>query len=211
MPIDAITPDATTPDPTLTDASPTPDLRQLLSEAIHASRPDIAPRLGTDPAAHLDLIALALDARSETDALVRAAVSAARSAGCTWEAIGQVLDMSRQAAQQRYGKDAEELPRVGGRVVRLAPLSAFNEMQVLDRAGRYGWHCIGYGALFHVVQKSDVQWEHRRCSAIGAEHRQLEADGWERIGSGWFTLAYYKRSTGAPALEEPTADDYLMR
>lgn len=192
-------------------ASTHPELRQLLSEAITAARPDLSERLGTDPAAHLDLVSLALAARSETDALLRAAISSARSAGCTWEAIGHVLDMSRQAAQQRYGGEDSALPRAGGTILRLAPLTAFTEMRVLDRAGRYGWHSIGFGALFHIVEKSDLQWEHRRVHVVGADRRELEDAGWEQIGSLWFPWAYYKRCTGEPALPEPTTDDYLMR
>lgn len=192
-------------------ASTHPELRQLLSEAITAARPDLSERLGTDPAAHLDLVSLALAARSETDALLRAAISSARSAGCTWEAIGHVLDMSRQAAQQRYGGEDSALPRAGGTILRLAPLTAFTEMRVLDRAGRYGWHSIGFGALFHIVEKSDLQWEHRRVHVVGADRRELEDSGWEQIGSLWFPWAYYKRCTGEPALPEPTTDDYLMR
>ena len=192
-------------------AAPHPELRQLLSEAITAARPDLSVRLGTDPAAHLDLVGLALAARSETDALLRAAISSARSAGCTWEAIGHVLDTSRQAAQQRYGGEDSALPRAGGTILRLAPLTAFTEMRVLDRAGRYGWHSIGFGALFHIVEKSDLQWEHRRVHVVGADRRELEDAGWEQIGSLWFAWAYYKRCTGEPALPEPTTDDYLMR
>lgn len=192
-------------------ASTHPELRQLLSEAITAARPDLSERLGTDPAAHLDLVSLALAARSETDALLRAAISSARSAGCTWEAIGHVLDMSRQAAQQRYGGEDSALPRAGGTILRLAPLTAFTEMRVLDRAGRYGWHSIGFGALFHIVEKSDRQWEHRRVHVVGADRRELEDAGWEQIGSLLFPWAYYTRCTGEPALPEPTTDDYLMR
>ena len=192
-------------------ASTHPELRQLLSEAITAARPDLSERLGTDPAAHLDLVSLALAARSETDALLRAAISSARSAGCTWEAIGHVLDMSRQAAQQRYGGEDSALPRTGGKILRLAPLTAFTEMRVLERAGRYGWHSIGFGALFHIVEKSDLQWEHRRVHVVGADRRELEDAGWEQIGSLWFPWAYYTRCTGEPALPEPTTDDYLMR
>jgi hypothetical protein len=195
----------------MTTESSTPDLRQLLSEAIAAAGSDLATRLGTDPVAHLDLIALVLQARSETDVLLRSAISAARSAGCTWDAIGQVLAMSRQAAQQRFGKEEPLEARPGGRVLRLAPLSAVNEMQVLDRAGRYGWHGIGFGALYHVVQKSDQQWEHRRALVVGAEKRWLEAEGWEQFGGAWFPWVYYKRCTGEAALPEPTTDDYLMR
>jgi hypothetical protein len=191
--------------------SDSPDLRQLLSEEIDSAGPGLADRLATEPEAHLELVALVLRARAETGALLRSAISAARSAGCTWEAIGQVLDMSRQAAQQKYGKDEPLEPRPGGRVVRLAPLSAVNEMRVLERAGQYGWNGIGYGALFHVVQKSGQQWEHKRVHVVGAEKRRLESEGWERFGGTWFPWVYYKRCTGEAALPEPTTDDYLMR
>lgn len=34
---------------------------------------------------------------------VRIAVSAARDAGCTWEEVGSVWGITRQAAQQRFG------------------------------------------------------------------------------------------------------------
>jgi len=84
-------------------------------------------------------------------------------------------------------------------------------MRVLDRAGQYGWHGIGFGALFHVVQKSDRQWEHKRVYVVGPEKRRLEAEGWERIAGAWFPWVYYKRCTGTAALPEPTTDDYLMR
>ncbi|MGV8978924.1 MAG: hypothetical protein ACOH17_12850 [Cellulomonas sp.] len=191
-------------------AAPHPDLRQLLSDSLTAARPDLGARLGADPAAYLDLVALAHAARSETDALLRGAVSSARSAGCTWEAIGQVLDMSRQAAQQRYGGEDLSLPRTGGKILRLAPLTAFTEMDVLERAGRYGWHSIGFSTLLHIVEKSDLQWEHKRVR-LGEDRRELEAAGWEKIGTLWFPWAYYKRCTGEPALPEPITDDYLMR
>jgi hypothetical protein len=200
-----------TPQSVPTSTSRQPDLRELLAEALAAADPQIAPRLGNDPEAHLDLVALALAARAETDALLRSAVSSARTAGCTWEAIGRVLDMSRQAAQQRFGGDVSEPARPGGRVQRLAPLSAVNEMGVLERAGRYGWHSIGYGPLFHIVEKSDVQWEHRRLVALGRSRHRSAENGWERIGEGWFPWLYEKRATVLPALPEPTADDYLMR
>lgn len=40
----------------------------------------------------------------DTDTELRAAVSAARSQGATWEAIAQALGMTRQNANKRFGK-----------------------------------------------------------------------------------------------------------
>ncbi|HEY3437952.1 MAG TPA: hypothetical protein VGK35_09710 [Actinotalea sp.] len=204
------------PDPSSSSSSPEArDLRSLLSQAVLASEPGLQERLLTDPSAHLELIALSARARGESDELVRLSVASARSAGCTWEAIGGVLSMTRQAAQQRYGSPAAETPSEAGtavgRTTRLAPMSAFNEMQVLERAGRYGWHSVAYGPLFHIVMKSDVQWEHERVLTGGPRKRYLEAQGWEPFGTGWFPFAYYKRRTGKPALPEPAQDDYVMR
>jgi hypothetical protein len=39
-----------------------------------------------------------------SDRLIRESVSEARSAGVTWAQIGQVLDCSKQAAQQRFSR-----------------------------------------------------------------------------------------------------------
>src|SRR5690606_11380655 len=91
-----------------------------------------------------------------------------------------------------------------------SPLTAFNEMDVLDRAGTFGWHSVAFGPLYHVVVKSEEQWEHRRVSVIGANRHQLEAEGWQRIGSMWFPWAYYARPTGRPALAEPVSEDHLL-
>ena len=69
--------------------------------ALDQARPDLAPRLQDDPAAYLELVTLARDAHSETGELLRAAVVSARRAGCTWEQVGGVLGMTKQAAQDR--------------------------------------------------------------------------------------------------------------
>lgn len=189
------------------DSPTTPTLREHLAAALDAAEPGLAARLADDPAAHLDLVALARDARSETDVLLGAAVASARAAGCTWEQVGGVLGMTKQAAQQRYGRRDElavpEPASAGPRTMTLAPLSAFNEMRVLERAGRHGWHSVGYGALFHVVERSEVQWEHAR-TGIASRPR---GDGWERVGGGWVLWSYWARPTSEPALPGP--DDVL--
>lgn len=83
-------------------------LRAHLSETITAADPTLRDRLLTDPDAYLDLVALTAQARTETDALLRLAVAGARAAGCTWESVGGVLGMTKQAAQQRYSAPPDE-------------------------------------------------------------------------------------------------------
>ena len=85
----------------------------------------------------------------------------------------------------------------------LAPLTAFNEMRVLERAGRYGWHGVAFGPMYFLVEQSDEQWEHHR-SYVGAGPLRA-GDGWQRIGTLWFPWVYYKRPLGVPPL--PGLDD----
>lgn len=186
-------------------------LTQLLSDAIAKADPEIDPGLDHDPAAYLALVRLTSQARESVDELLISAIAAARSAGHSWDTVGAALGMSRQAAQQRFGKrigDAPD-PDPDGRTRRLTPLTAFNEMRILNRAGSYGWHSVGFGTLFHTVRKSDEQWEHTRASAL-ASREKLEADGWQKVGTLWFPWAYFKRPLGIPALPEPVSGDYLM-
>lgn len=185
-------------------------LRSALSGAIDAVEPGLRARLLHDPQAYLDLVALTAQARSETDAMLRLAVSGARAAGCTWEQVGRVLDMTRQAAQQRYG-GADDGPgqTPEGRTARLAPVTAFTEMPVLERAGRFGWELVSCHAATLVVRKTDVQWEHERVFASRGTARSLEAQGFQVV-TAWFPWTYLKRPTDRPAEPEPQRDDYLM-
>ena len=59
----------------------------------------------------LDLVRAAHEIRDGAEALMAAAVQQAREAGRTWQEIGAVLGVSRQAAFQRYGKPID--PRSG--------------------------------------------------------------------------------------------------
>ncbi|MFI2753274.1 hypothetical protein ACGIF2_07545 [Cellulomonas sp. P22] len=185
-------------------------LRDHLARALHDVDPTLSERLTHDADAHLELVALARAARSETDVLLAAAVQSARSAGCTWEQVGSVLGMTRQAAQQRYGQpDASATAATTGGGSRpqliLRPLTAFNEMSVLARASRYGWHSVAYGPLFHIVERDDRQWEHTRT------HGSVPSgDGWMPVGSGWAWWSYWARPTDAPALDgDPSATELV--
>ncbi len=182
-------------------------LAESLAASLTEATPGLGERIANDPEAYLDLVAVAAKAERKTGELLRSAVTAARSAGQSWEAIGAKLGISRQAAQKRYGEGAgggEEAARQGGEgeVRVISGLTAFNEMRVLERVGRYGWHSIGYGALHHVVRKSDRQWSHVRIVGAPETMAKLLAEGWEMVGSMWFPWAYLKRELSEPALVE---------
>lgn len=174
------------------------EFSDVVAKAIAHLEPGLDKRLRDDPQAHLDLVVLTRRAHDEVGLLLGSAVAAARAAGWSWEAIGSSLDMSRQAAHQRFGRLSEAAPGTSeGR--RLVGLTAMGEMDTLADWGRRGWHSVGFGPMFHDIIKSDVQWEHCRVVVGSRAARGLERNGWERIGTMWFPWIYFKRSTGRPA------------
>ncbi|MCW2841779.1 MAG: hypothetical protein JWR55_3262 [Aeromicrobium sp.] len=179
----------------------------LIARAVARLDPSLERRLDTDPQAHLDLVLVARRAHDQTNRLLHGSVASARAAGWSWEAIGTALGMSRQAAQQRFGLKAAAVPGTGEHR-QLVGLTAFSEMDQLEEWGRHGWHSVGYGPLFHDVEKTSVQWEHRRAVVGSRKARELEGKGWERIGSMWFPWLYFKRPLDVPAVPgEPGAPE----
>lgn len=193
-------------------------LRTRLSDAVLDARPGLRARLAHEPEAYAELVALTAQARDEADALLQEAVAGARAAGLTWDAVGQALGMTKQAAQQRFGRaepapagrTPDGLPGDPDRTTKVGPVTLFNEMGALEHAGRRGWRVVGSGTSFHVVTKTDEQWEFRRVFASRAEGRALEADGWHRFSRGWFPWGYYQRSTGEPAEPDPMVGGYTV-
>ncbi|MDR1078467.1 MAG: hypothetical protein LBL55_07400 [Propionibacteriaceae bacterium] len=177
-------------------------VRQSLIDTIVSQDPG---RL-VDPAgddAWLDLMAVTAAVAEEAAKLLNQSVLAARRAELSWTKIGAELGVTRQAAQQRFGR--AEPAQWGAyqsqgerpdRVWRLRPLSFDNELEELERWGRQGWHSVGAGSDFHDVAPSEEIWEHQRLPLTAA------ADGlgpdWIRIGFV-FPYVYYARPTGQPA------------
>ncbi len=77
---------------------------------------------GNDP---LEMVRAANEVQDRAEALLAAAVQQAREAGRTWQEIGEVLGVSRQAAFQRYGKPID--PRTG-EVMNTSPLPEAAEL-----------------------------------------------------------------------------------
>ncbi|HZL05968.1 MAG TPA: hypothetical protein VFE45_11230 [Coriobacteriia bacterium] len=179
-------------------------LREAIATAVLNSPAGMSTALQDDPQAYLRLVAATRTAAEETSRLLREAVDGARHAGHSWDSVGQLLGVSRQAAQQRFGTPANTVANkpVAGAPARrvLSPLTAFDEMDVLAEEGRHGWHSVDYGTLFHLVEASPWQWEHRRVLVlIGPGRRRLHDEGWQLIGSMWFPWVYYKRRLDIPA------------
>jgi len=180
-----------------TDEEPV-DLRQALSATL--AKVAGADEAEPDREQLLELVDVTARAGAETKSLLGEAVSSARAAGASWDAIGRVLGMSRQAAHQRFGRSQDRADTPGQRI--LGPVTASSEMEALRVAGRHGWHSVGFGAYQHTLEHSPSQWEHRRIRVVatGTRHR-LERDGWQVIGT-WFPWVYLKRDLGTPALPE---------
>ena len=62
-----------------------------------------AARRRLDEGDALGALVAVVTAQAAVDVLQRQAVAGARGAGATWAVIGQVLGITRQAAQQRFG------------------------------------------------------------------------------------------------------------
>ena len=63
------------------------------------------------PPAYLDLVRQARDVHLEAEQVLRLSVQQCRDAGHTWQEIGDLLGVTRQAAFQRFGKPID--PRTG--------------------------------------------------------------------------------------------------
>ncbi|MBT2452384.1 hypothetical protein J7F03_36095 [Streptomyces sp. ISL-43] len=183
-------------------------IREEVAGAVLGAPEGLAESLERDPESFLRLVAAARVGAEESSRLLREAIQGARAAGHSWDSVGGVLGVSRQAAQQRFaakspapqsGSVTGAADQADGAPARrvITPVTAFNEMAELDAAARDGWHLVDYGPLFLVVEASDRTWEHRR--AFGGQRRRMKAEGWTQVGAGSFPWRYYKRPTdGVP-------------
>ncbi|HTI77160.1 MAG TPA: DUF3887 domain-containing protein [Mycobacterium sp.] len=86
----------------------------------------------------LELVRAAHEVQDRAEALMTAAVQEAREGGRTWQEIGEVLGISRQAAFQRYGKPID--PRTG-EVMNTSALPEADELArtVIDDLAHARW------------------------------------------------------------------------
>ncbi|TWH03186.1 hypothetical protein L615_001200000550 [Nocardioides sp. J9] len=159
---------------------------------------------GVDAEDQLAVVRRAAEADRATHDLLQQAVTAARAGGHSWAAIGSTLGLTRQAAQQRFGRDDagddtgdnSNVPD-GPEERWLGPVTAFDEMAELEIAGRLGWHTVGAGLLRHRMVRTATQWEHKRVLWTGSLAR-YERDGWQ-VGCRALPWVYLVRDTGEPA------------
>lgn len=144
---------------------------------------------------HLALVDRASRAHGATRDLLHQSVAAARASGHSWAAVGEVLGLTRQAAQQRFGPTADGATEDDVRW--LGPVTALDEMTELALAGRRGWHTVDAGMLKHKVVRTPTQWEHRRV-VWTRPAGSFEQDGWQ-VAVRAFPWLYLVRDLGIPA------------
>jgi len=118
------------------------ELFTLAAQKLHRQLAQIlaAPVLKSDNDP-IDLVREAHEIRGGAETLMAEAVQQARAAGRTWQEIGQVIGVSRQAAFQKYGKPID--PR-NGEVMNTSPLPDAIELAqaVIDDHAHCRWTSI---------------------------------------------------------------------
>ncbi|WP_018157606.1 hypothetical protein [Demetria terragena] len=146
----------------------------------------------------ITLVRRAAEADQAAGDLLQQAVTAARAQGHSWTEVGEALNLTRQAAQQRFGKGGREDEVTSGEESGerwLGPVTGLDEMAELALAGDQGWHTIGAGMLRHRIVRTSTRWEHRRI--LWGPLSRYEAQGWQ-VGCRAFPWIYLIRDTGEP-------------
>lgn len=184
-------------------------LPAAIAQAVSNATPELSRRLDEGEDVYAEILEVAAQAHDETRRILQSAVDSARRAGHSWEAIGRILGVSKQAAQQRFGRPQQPPAGDAPEVKRLYPVNAFNEMAVLREIGQFGWHSVGFGVRFHRIELSAEQWEHARIIANAKAIDDLQAQGWQRIGAESFPWAYFSRCLHTPCREGDPPPDVL--
>ncbi|MCW8925386.1 MAG: hypothetical protein OQJ84_03940 [Xanthomonadales bacterium] len=147
-----------------------------------------------DSTSYLRLVNAADIAHKECGFLLGDAVYQAKRIKHSWASIGDVLGISRQAAQQKFNPGTAPVAEFDEhKTRRITGAHAFNEMALLKVEGKAGNHLVGFGPLFLLVQESDQQWEHKRVLNFSWQVKEdLENKGWIYVGA-WLPFLYYKR------------------
>jgi len=202
--------------------------------------PGNVERIATDGSAFDEVIAVTALAVSESEALLQDAVTSARQAGRTWTEIGTLLGISRQEAQSRFTAvndvDSQltnstsatsaadndsfdiDLQKLGIPLRRLLRNLKPDDIDALNRAGKFGWHSIkvaltsGWTGVDHTVELSDQQWEHTTTGFF----KKMPADqGWIRLDSptkATVGVAYWARPLDIPALPgQPDPEHFVLK
>ncbi len=126
-------------------------------------------------------------------------VDAGRHAGLSWADIGEVLGVTRQAAQQRFARSSAfaDVPiqeSDESKTIVRTGMTAFNEVSVLEEEGRKGNSLVGAAPLKLFFSPRGVPHENMRVTALRpiSVIKRYESAGWTYVLS-WFPFHYFTR------------------
>jgi len=129
-------------------------------------------------------------------------VDAGRHAGLSWTDVGEVLGVTRQAAQQRFAQSSafagmSESEGVQSDTITRTGMTAFNEVSVLEEEGRNGNALVGAAPLKLFFSPRGVPCENIRVTALRAAPmiKRHEAKGWTYVLT-WYPFHYFTREIG---------------
>ena len=124
-------------------------------------------------------------------------VNAGRRAGMSWADIGEVIGISRQAAQQKFGsvKEPKEFKDLAPHEMVQVKATAFSEERILQQEGERGLELVSVGTLKLCFKQTDQVWEYRRQTTVAAmwPHDASKDEDWKFVAA-WFPFKYFKRT-----------------
>lgn len=124
-------------------------LERNLAAVLGALRP--VGEGGTGDRPPLAVLLAAVTAAEAIEDATSFAVAQAREAGHTWQEIGELLAVSRQAAQQRFGERAAERPEPGNAAL------AQRASEIVEQLDRGEWEALS--ADWNGVMRSELSRE----------------------------------------------------
>ena len=148
----------------------------------------------------MDMVGYAHVASDESRIVLNRWIDAARRSGASWADIGDMIGISRQAAQQRFGSgdlapslniDEEDI----GSLITRTGVTAMTEEKIMTEEGLNGRQLVGCGWLKLHFQQTETRWEHKRIIAAlwtGGVIDEMKALGWQHVTS-WYPFHYFRR------------------
>jgi hypothetical protein len=133
-------------------------------------------------------------------------VDTGRHAGLSWADIGEVLGVSRQAAQQRFSPSTIDSPieDEGGTIVR-TKMTALNEVAALEEEGKKGNELTRVSVLSLYFAARGRPWRNMRVTAFGPKGdllaRRYEQEGW-KLAAVWGPFYYLTKPADDEAPSE---------
>jgi len=189
-----------------------PLVLNAVTNTLANALPDLKTRIARDPSAYLDLLTVSGMLADEAERVLRENVRHARLAGFSWDAIGESLGIDGVSAQRRFSSSElspvaaisvaasehladPDLPPIDTLAITEPGLFAGQEIECLNRAGKFGWHAVDQKGNRWTLAFDHRQWQHIFTDDKGTPY----GDGWQRV-PGSKKKVYWARPTNLPIL-----------